>query len=194
MGGAAPGQRSRPRRPARAPGRSHAGAPLTGRSRWPRAPLCASPAPASCGEETGAGRARGRDRRPARLARDLGWERSAGRAPRVWRPPGCLLRPDHHRVSRTGSLCPAGRGEPRGAQLSPSVSRHLGWGAPRHLAEGWLGPGRGESRFFLSVLPGAPLTLLGKRMMFKEFILPGQWPEFGQRVCRKMVSGRGAVF
>lgn len=122
VGGAAPGERSRPRRPARAPGRSHAGAPLTGRSRSPRAPLCASRAPASGGEETGTGRARGRGRRPARLAPELGWEPSARRAPPVWRPPGCLLRPHHHRVSRLGSLCPAGaRGAPRGASCAASL-------------------------------------------------------------------------
>lgn len=126
VGGAAPGQRSRPRRPAGAPGRSHAGAPLTGRSWPPRAPLRARGAPASGGRGLELGGRGGRARRLARWARALGWEPSAGRAPPLRRPPGCLLGPDHHGVPCTGSLRPAGAGRvPGGAgsAASPPPSR-----------------------------------------------------------------------
>lgn len=57
-------------------------------------------------------------------------------------------------------------------RFSPSVSRRRGWGAPgRPAGVSW--DMERTPIFPFCALPRAPLTLSGKRMRFKEFVLPG---------------------
>lgn len=127
----------------RCSGRSHAGAPLTGRSR-PRAPLRARGTPA-WRAGPGAGRAR-EGSASGSLGARARWAPSAGRAPRVRRPPRCLPGPDQHRVPRAGSLRPAGaRGARRpGGGVGTAARGASSAGLPlRSLRQGRMGsPGR----------------------------------------------------
>lgn len=150
-GGAAPGERSRPRRPARAPGRSHEGAPLTGRSRPPRAPLRARGAPAGAG----GGLERGGSWGGVRVR--LAWRASSGErlAPGAPGESGGLLGVSHGQISigclarqpssckRPGSPAARRRSQQRCQRrqlccFSPSVSHRPGWmGSPRRPAGVW---------------------------------------------------------
>lgn len=180
---------ARPHRLARAPGRSQAGAPQTGRSRLPRAPLRARGAPAGGGRGTGAGRARGRSQRRLLLAPELGEGGTRGGRVRQGAPrrSGGLQDASYVLISvgcpAPAAFVPKAPGEPggagggvgtaaRGASSAASLpsSRHRqGWAAPGLPA--WAMGGASPDSPFLCTpipLPLAPLILSSKRMRFKK--------------------------
>lgn len=149
---------ARPRRPACAPGRSHAGAPETGRSRPPA--LLSAPSghlPAAGGGQRHGGRAGG-VRVRLRQAPELRWRRGGGGgrplqgvplgsgglqgASYVWISVGCLA------PAAFVPRAPGEPGEPGGGVPPPggparlcsaSVSPSQGWRAPGRPTAVWLG-------------------------------------------------------